>query len=94
METLKIFLVILCFGFFFISVIVTLLNNSASIFLNHGIFVQSSYPPTSFIKQHIKNASDVAFRKSLRKALVLRRLNEVFAIFSLICGIFLAILTF
>ncbi len=94
METLKIFLAIFCFCFFLISVVITLLNNSASVFLNYGIFVQSSYPPTSLIKHHIKDTSDVVFEKSLRKALVLRRLHELFIIFSLICGISLAILTF
>lgn len=94
MESLTDFLAIFCFCFFLIAIIITLINNSASILLDHGIYVQSSYPRTSLLIKHIKSTSDMSFKKSLKKALVLRKLHKLFIVFSLICGIFLAILTF
>ncbi|MBQ4805465.1 hypothetical protein J8L88_21565 [Aquimarina sp. MMG015] len=94
MESLPGFLAISCFCFFLVAAIITLINNSAAILLSHGIFVQSSYPATSLLKRHIKSTSDIRFKKSLKKALVLRKLHQLFIMFSLISGVFLVILTF
>ncbi|MBW1296183.1 hypothetical protein [Aquimarina litoralis] len=94
MALFKICLAFLCFGFFIISVIITLLNNSSAVLLNHGIFVETSYPPISLIKKHLQETSDEVFKKALKKALKLRRLHLFFGYFSLGCGIILAALTF
>ena len=77
-------LIVFAFLSFLIGVMLRLLDNSASIFLNHKIFVQSSYVSKSIIKEQIENTKDSIFKKSLQNILLLRKLHNFFILLSVI----------
>ncbi|MDY8136875.1 hypothetical protein [Aquimarina sp. 2201CG5-10] len=69
---------------FIIGVIFRLLDNSASIFLNHEILVDSSYVSGDLIKEHINDSKDPKLKRSLKRALLFRRLHNFFMILMVI----------
>ncbi|WP_108867548.1 hypothetical protein [Aquimarina aquimarini] len=70
--------------FFIIAVAFRLLDNSASIFLKHDILVDTSYVSGDIIREHIDNSKDIELRKSLRTALIFRKLHNLFMILMVI----------
>ncbi|WP_103866037.1 hypothetical protein [Aquimarina sp. I32.4] len=70
--------------FFIIAVAFRLLDNSASIFLKHDILVDTSYVSGDIIREHIDNSEDIELRKSLRTALIFRKLHNLFMILMVI----------
>ncbi|MBQ4818840.1 hypothetical protein [Aquimarina sp. MMG016] len=69
---------------FIIGVVFRLLDNSASIFLNNEILVDSSYVSGEVIKDYIDSAKDPKLKKSLKRALLFRRLHNFFMVLMLI----------
>ncbi len=63
---------------FIIAVTFRLLDNSTAIFLSKEIIIDSSYASVKLIKQHIKTTQDPEVKRRLKKALVFRRLHNVF----------------
>ncbi len=70
--------------FFIVAVAFRLLDNSASIFLDHEILVDSSYVSVSLIKDHINTTEDKKLKNSLKRALIYRKLHNLFMILALI----------
>ncbi|KAA1247507.1 hypothetical protein F0000_03350 [Aquimarina sp. RZ0] len=70
--------------FFIVAVAFRLLDNSASIFLDHEILVDSSYVSRDLIRNHIENTEDVKLKKLLKRALVYRKLHNLFMILAVI----------
>ena len=66
--------------FFIIAVAFRLLDNSASIFLKHDILVDTSYVSGEIIREHINNSKDTKLKKTLSRALLIRRLHNLFMI--------------
>jgi len=70
--------------FFIVAVAFRLLDNSASIFLNHEILVDSSYVSGDLIKKHIESTEDEKLKKDLVKSLFFRRLHNLFMVLAVI----------
>ncbi len=70
--------------FFIIAVTFRLMDNSAAIFLDHEIFVDSSYVSVEMINEQLTNTEDEALRKALKRVLMFRRLHNLFMILALI----------
>ncbi|EZH71907.1 hypothetical protein IWQ47_004628 [Aquimarina sp. EL_43] len=70
--------------FFIIAVAFRLLDNSASIFLKHDILVDTSYVSGDIIREHIHSSEDLKLKKSLKKALLFRKLHNFFMILMVI----------
>ncbi|MEW7280930.1 hypothetical protein ABW636_20245 [Aquimarina sp. 2201CG1-2-11] len=66
--------------FFIIAVAFRLLDNSASIFLKHDILVDTSYVSGEIIREHMNNSKDIRLKKTLSRALLFRRLHNLFMI--------------
>ncbi len=66
--------------FFIIAVAFRLLDNSASIFLKHDILVDTSYVSGEIIREHMNNSKDIKLKKTLSRALLFRRLHNLFMI--------------
>ena len=66
--------------FFIIAVAFRLLDNRASIFLKHDILVDTSYVSGEIIREHINNSKDTKLKKTLSRALLIRRLHNLFMI--------------
>ncbi|WP_405208449.1 hypothetical protein [Aquimarina sp. LLG6339-5] len=70
--------------FFIVAVGFRLLDNSASLFLDNEILVDSSYVSGDLIREHIESTEDMKLKKSLKKALVFRKLHNLFMILAVI----------
>ncbi len=70
--------------FFIIAVAFRLLDNSASIFLNHDILVDTSYVSADVIREHIGSSENIKLKKALKRALLFRKLHNFFMILMLI----------
>ena len=70
--------------FFILAVAFRLLDNSAAIFLKHDILVDTSYVSADIIREHINNTHDQKLMKSLKKALLFRKLHNFFMILMVI----------
>ncbi|SHI85814.1 hypothetical protein [Aquimarina spongiae] len=70
--------------FFIIAVAFRLLDNSASIFLKHDILVDTSYVSADVIREHMKSSNDAQLKKSLKRALLCRKLHNFFMILMVI----------
>ncbi len=70
--------------FFIIAVAFRLLDNSASIFLDHDILVDASYVSGDVIREHINDSDDEKLKKSLKRALLFRKLHNFFMILMVI----------
>ena len=66
--------------FFIIAVSFRLLDNSALLFLQKGIIVNSSYVPKKTIRRHIVSHPDKVFAKKLKRTLIYRKLHLFFII--------------
>ncbi len=66
--------------FFIIAVAFRLLDNSAAIFLKHDILVDTSYVSGDIIREHINSSGDSKLKKSLKRALLFRKLHNFFMI--------------
>jgi len=74
--------------FFIIAVTFRLLDNSASIFLKHDILVNTSYVSADIIREHIEASNDAKLKKSLRRALLFKKLHNLFMILMVIIACF------
>lgn len=83
-EYLFLILVLSPLFFFIIAVGFRLLDNSALLFLQKEILVNSSNVSIDTIKHQIENHPDFNFKKQLKRALVFRRLHKLFLIGMLI----------
>lgn len=70
--------------FFIIGVVFRLLDNSSSIFLNNEILVDSSYVSGDIIREHIQNSENPKLKKSLKRALLCRKMHNLFMILMMI----------
>ncbi|MBQ0735013.1 hypothetical protein [Aquimarina celericrescens] len=70
--------------FFIIAVAFRLLDNSAAIFLKHDILVDTSYVSADVIREHIVTSEDRMLKKSLKTALLFRKLHNFFMILMVI----------
>lgn len=70
--------------FFIIAVAFRLLDNSAAIFLNHDILVDTSYVSADIIREHIQSSEDIKLKKALKRALLFRKLHNFFMILMVI----------
>ncbi len=75
-------ILIICSPIFFlaIGIIFRLLDNSASIFLNNGILIESEYVSVDVIKGKIIETKDTELKKSLLKSLFYRKLHDFFIV--------------
>ena len=69
---------------FIIGVIFRLLDNSASIFMDNEILVDSSYVSEELILDYIDKSDDDKLRKSLRRALFFRKMHNLFMVLMVI----------
>lgn len=76
----SIFLLLSPLFFYIIAVIFRLLDNSALLFLQKEIFVDSSNVPLKTIQEQINTSSDLKFRDQLKRTLVFRKIHQVFII--------------
>ncbi|RZS99008.1 hypothetical protein EV197_0210 [Aquimarina brevivitae] len=85
MEDYLIILVICAPIFLFIiGVVFRLLDNSASIFLDNEISIDSSYVSEDLIQAYIKQTENDLLRKSLKRALFFRKMHNLFMILMVI----------
>ncbi len=70
--------------FFIIAVAFRLLDNSAAIFLKHDILVDTSYVSGDIIREHMGNSDDIQLKRSLKRALLCRKLHNFFMILMVI----------
>lgn len=76
----SIFLLLSPLFFYIIAVIFRLLDNSALLFLQKEIFVNSSNVPLKAIHEQINSSSDLVFREQLKRTLIFRKIHQVFII--------------
>ncbi|SEL25272.1 hypothetical protein SAMN04487910_2162 [Aquimarina amphilecti] len=70
--------------FFIVAVGFRLLDNSASLFLDNEILVDSSYVSGDLIREHIESTEDFKLKRSLKRALTFRKLHNFFMILAVI----------
>lgn len=75
-----IFLLLSPLFFYIIAVCFRLLDNSALLFLQKEILIDSSNVSLQAIKDQIKSSQDSAFKKQLKRALIYRKFHKVFII--------------
>ncbi len=80
-----IFLLLSPLCFFIVAVSFRLLDNSALLFLQKEILVDSSNVSARAIKEQIKSSSDKKFKKKLKRALLYKKLHRFFIILMVIC---------
>jgi len=76
----SIFLLLSPLFFYIIAVIFRLLDNSALLFLQKEIFVESSNVPVKAIREQLDSSTDPRFKKKLERTLVYRKIHRVFII--------------
>ncbi|UZO82199.1 hypothetical protein NBT05_06915 [Aquimarina sp. ERC-38] len=69
--------------FFILAVTFRLLDNSASIFLDHDILLDSAYVSNSLIKKQIEDSNDEKLKKRLKNSLRYRKLHYIFMILAI-----------
>jgi hypothetical protein len=75
-----IFLLLSPLFFYIIAVSFRLLDNSALLFLQKEILVDSANVSLKMIKEQINSSSDSKFKKKLKRALLYRKIHKVFII--------------
>ncbi|GAA4111519.1 hypothetical protein GCM10022393_09290 [Aquimarina addita] len=70
--------------FFILAVVFRLLDNSTSIFLDHDILVDSTYVSRDFIKEQIVSTEDIKLKKELKRALLYRKLHNLFIVLAVL----------
>lgn len=80
-----IFLLLSPLVFYIIAVSFRLLDNSALLFLQKEILVDSSNVSLKAIEEQMNSSGDSRFKKQLRKALLYRKLHRFFIIMMLLC---------
>lgn len=70
--------------FFIIAVGFRLLDNSASLFLDNEILVDSSYVSGDLIREHIESTEDMKLKKALKTSLIFRKLHNFFMILAVV----------
>ena len=71
--------------FYIIAVSFRLLDNSAMLFLQKEILVDSSNVSLSAIEEQISSSADFKFKNQLKRALLYRKLHRVFIILMIAC---------
>ena len=69
---------------FIIGVVFRLLDNSASIFMDNEILVDSSYVSEELILDYIDKSDNDKLRRSLRRALLFRKMHNLFMVLMVI----------
>ena len=69
---------------FIIAVIFRLLDNSASIFLDNDILIDSSYVSGDLIKDQIQDTEDEKQKRLLKRSLFYRKLHNLFMILAVV----------
>lgn len=72
-------------AFFIIAVSFRLLDNSALLFLQKEILVDTSNVSLKDIEEQISSSADYRFRKQLKRALLFRKLHRIFIILMVSC---------
>jgi len=80
--------------FFILAVIFRLMDNSASVFLNHDIIIGKSYASKDMIKEYVLESDNEELKRSLKKSLLYRRLYNLFMILMVISLPFLVLALF
>lgn len=80
-----IFLLLSPLCFYIIAVSFRLLDNSALLFLQKEILVDSSNVSIKAIEEQIKSSKDPKFQRQLKRALLYRKLHRVFIILMIAC---------
>ncbi|MDX1544088.1 MAG: hypothetical protein R3214_09095 [Christiangramia sp.] len=70
--------------FFIIAVAFRLLDNSTSLFLQRDILINSSNVSRSLLKKQISINSDPEFTRQLKKALIIRNIQQSFMAFAVV----------
>ncbi len=76
----SIFLLLSPLFFYIIAVIFRLLDNSALLFLQKEIFVESSNVPLKAIQEQLDSSTDPEFKHKLKRTLLFRKIHQVFII--------------
>ena len=69
---------------FIIAVSFRLMDNSAYLFLNRDILINSSNVSRGLLKKYIRNAEDPEFTKKLKRALLYRNLQQSFMVLAIL----------
>jgi len=80
-----IFLLLSPLFFYIIAVSLRLLDNSALLFLQKDILVDSSNVSVKEIEEQLQSTIDSKFRKRLKRALLLKKLHKICIILMVIC---------
>ncbi|MCM8569841.1 hypothetical protein NE848_10650 [Gramella jeungdoensis] len=70
--------------FFIIAVAFRLMDNSTSLFLQRDILINSSNVSRKLLKKQIRLNTDPQFTRQLKRALILRNLQQSFMVFAVI----------
>ncbi len=80
-----IFLLLSPLFFYIIAVSLRLLDNSALLFLQKDILVESSNVSLSEIEEQLQSSIDYKFKKQLKRALLFRKLHRICIILMVVC---------
>lgn len=80
-----IFLLLSPLVFYIIAVSLRLLDNSALLFLQRDILVDSSNVSLREIEEQLRSSIDSKFKKQLKRALLFRKLHKICIILMVIC---------
>lgn len=80
-----IFLLLSPLCFYIVAVSFRLMDNSALLFLQKEILVDSSNVSVRAIEEQIESSSDSRFKRQLKRALLFRKLHRFFIIIMIIC---------
>ena len=76
-EYLEILLLISPLLFFIVAVSFKLLDNSAFLFLQKEILIESSYVSAKVLKEQLRNSRDFRFKRKIKRVLVYRRMHSI-----------------
>ena len=76
-EYLEILLLISPLLFFIVAVSFRLLDNSAFLFLQKEILIESSYVSAKVLKEQLRNSRDFRFKRKIKRVLVFRRMHSI-----------------
>ena len=80
-----IFLLLSPLCFYIIAVSLRLMDNSALLFLQRDILVDSSNVSVKEIEEQLESSIDSKFKKQLKRALIFRKLHRICIIMMFIC---------
>ncbi len=78
------FLLVISFTAFITAVIIRLLDTSGSILLKNGVYIISSYPPRSFLREYMSKETPVILKNKLRKIFILRNAHNFHMVIAIV----------